>query len=163
MEFELLPALIAGVIGGIAMILARELLRAVGMSLRMNVNRIWGTMFKARGESAVTLGFFVHLTMSALIALLYAVLFDVLQAEEWLVLWALLGFAVHYTMAGAMMALLPYMHPQVDERLPAPGAFAKNLGGGDVFGFMFGHLVFAITVVIVYAWLAGDISNAFGG
>ncbi len=161
MAFELWPAVLAGIIGAVVMVAARLLMKAAGMDLKMDVMRIWGTMFKVHGTPGRILGLVVHLMVSALIALIYAWGFNLLGVEENLWLWGLLGGLIHWLMAGLFLIMVPPMHPEIPERRPAPGAFVKNFGSPDVPAFLIGHLLYGLTVGILYAYFTGNGGAAF--
>lgn len=155
MEFEFWPAVFAGIIGGMIMAMTRMIMRAAGVDLKMHVPRIWGTMMKIYGTPGRVLGMMIHLLVSAVIALIYAWAFDLIGASGNLWLWGLLGGAIHWVLAGMFVAMMPPMHPEIPERLPAPGAFAKNFGTSDILGFLMGHLLYGISVGILYAYFSG--------
>lgn len=161
MAFDLLPAVVAGLTGGLAMVIARLVLRAAGLPLRMDVTRIWGMLVGARGAAERPVGVVVHLVVSVAVATMYAAAFDIVGATSVLALWGLLAAVLHWVIAGFMMTVLPVAHPDIPGKRFAPGAFVKNFGGPDVAGFLIGHLVYGVTVSIVYAWLGGGLEIAF--
>lgn len=153
MDFQLIPAVVAGLAGGVVMVLIRMLLRALGYDLRMDVARMWGTMFKQHGTSGQLVGWAMHLMMSLIIGLIYAYAFQLLGLRDNLWLWGLVGGAIHWMMGGLFLAMVPAMHPEIPERRPAPGAFAKDFGTHDVLAFLLGHLAYGLVFAIVYALL----------
>jgi hypothetical protein len=165
MEFQLWPALAAGVIGGALMAGTRMLMKNVaGVDLRMDMPAMLGTMVGGDGTPARMTGMAMHLVLSALIGAVYAWGFAALfNVRDNLWLWGLLGGAVHWAIAGLVIGMMPAMHPEVPGRLPAPGPFAKNLGMPDVPAFLMGHLLYGVAVGIVYALLhpAGGADVAF--
>jgi hypothetical protein len=161
-DFAFWPAALAGVIGGAVMFGTRLVMKkVVGVDLKMDVARMWGTMMGAHGTSGRVLGFVFHLVVSALIAVVYAWAFDALGIRDDLWLWGLVGGAIHWVIAGMFLAMVPSMHPEIPEERPAPGAFAKNFGAPDVPAFLMGHLLYGFVVGVVYAYLhAGGGGNA---
>ncbi len=162
MEFQFLAAALAGAIGGAIMFGTRLVMKKmVGVDLKMDVARMWGTMMGVHGAPGRALGLAFHVVVSALIALIYAWAFDLLGLDGNLWLWGLVGGAVHWVIAGVFLAMVPAMHPEIPEQRPAPGAFAKNFGAPDVPAFLMGHLLYGLVVGILYAYLAGAGGAAF--
>jgi hypothetical protein len=149
MGIQFWPAVIAGLTGGLVMSALDWMMKPVGM--RMDPHHMWGTMMKMHGAAGYTMGFVVHMVMSAGIALLYAAFFSVVGAEQNLWAWGLLGGAIHWAIAGGMvMPMVPAMHPEIPEEQPRPGMFVKNYGGVDVLGFLTTHLAYGVVVALVY-------------
>ena len=161
MPFELLPAVLAGVVGGATMMVARLLLRAAGMPLRMDVTRIWGTLVGVRGRAERPIGVVIHVLVSIAVAILYALAFEIVRADNAVALWGVVAALAHWVIAGVMMAVLPVAHPEIPGERFAPGVFVKNFGGPDVAGFFIGHVTYGVIVAITYAWLAGGKAAAF--
>ena len=154
MAFELWPAVVAGAIGGAVMMVTRLALRAAGMPLRMDVTRIWGTLIGVQGQAQRPVGIVIHLLVSIVVGILYAVAFDIIRVSSDLLLWGLVASLLHWVVAGLMMTILPVAHPEIPSEREAAGAFAKNFGGPDVVGFLIGHLTYGLSVVAAYAWFA---------
>lgn len=153
MDFEWWPAFAAGVIGGAVMYGTRVVMKsAVGVDLKMDMARMWGTMLHVHGTTSRALGLLVHVVASGLIAVIYAWGFDLLGADDNLWLWGLLGAVIHWVIAGMFLTVVPAMHPEIPEERPAPGPFAKNFGIPDVPAFLMGHLLYGIVVGILYAY-----------
>ena len=112
-------ALVAGVVGGVAMTVLGWLVRLLG--LEMNAEMMLGTMVSAPPNLVTWLiGFAIHLMISALIALIYAWGFEHVTHRAGAAIG--LGFAViHVAIAGIVMAMMPAMHPMIPEQMPAPG------------------------------------------
>ncbi len=153
MEFEFWPAVLAGVIGGAVMFGTRLMMKkVVGVDLKMDITRIWGTMLGVHATAGRVLGLIIHLLVSAAIALAYAWGFAyIFGVRDNLWLWGLIGGVIHWIIAGLFLAMVPVMHPEIPERRPAPGAFAKNFGVPDVPGFLMGHLLYGVVVGMLYA------------
>lgn len=151
MEIEWVPAIVAGLVGGVVMVAVRWLIRAAGVDLQMDVARMWGSMFGLRGGGAYAVGWVVHLMMSVVIAVIYAFGFALIGVPAQLGwLWGLVGGAIHWAVAGMMMTMLPAMHAAIPERRPVPGAFVHGYGTPDVVAFVLGHLAYGLTVGVVY-------------
>ncbi|MBW3577286.1 MAG: hypothetical protein KY462_06025 [Actinobacteria bacterium] len=101
MEFQFWPAVVAGVVGGAAMSMLDWMMKPMGM--RMDPHQMWGTMMKLHGGLGYAIGFVVHVVLSAAIALLYALFFDVVGVEANLWAWGLVGGALHWAIAGGMV------------------------------------------------------------
>lgn len=154
--------MVAGAIGGIVMMAARLSLRAAGMPLRMDVIRIWGTLVGVnRPPVQRRVGIVIHIVVSAVVAMIYAVAFDAVGAGDPLALWGLLASLVHWVVAGMMMTVLPVAHPEIPSEREQAGAFVKNFGAPDVVGFLIGHVTYGVAVAIGYGWLATGIDTAF--
>jgi hypothetical protein len=141
-------AFLAGVIGGLAMTILFAVGRAMGM--KANAEMMLGTMFGAEPSAGTwILGLFVHLMLSGLIALAYAVGFEyVAHRSGWLVG---VGFSlVHIAIAGIVMAMIPAIHPMVPEKMPAPGAFMASMGPIYAFAFVLEHLIYGAIVGALY-------------
>ncbi len=151
MSFEFWPAVFAGIIGGLVMYGMRLTMKTAGIDLKMDMMRMRGTMVNVHGGAGRAVGMLIHLGGSGLIAVIYAWLFDLLGARDHLWLWGLLGGAIHWVFAGLFLAMVPAMHPEIPERRPVPGAFARNFGVPDVPGFLMGHVLYGVVVGILYA------------
>ena len=139
-------AIIAGLVGGIAMTVLGWLVRLVGLD--MNAEMMLGTMVSSPGATAWAIGFVMHLMLSALIALAYAWGFERIHRAG---AGAGLGFAViHIAIAGLVMAMIPAMHPMIPEQMPAPGAFMANMGATFVALFVLEHLLYGAIVGATY-------------
>jgi hypothetical protein len=141
-------AIIAGLVGGVAMTILAWLVRLAG--LPMNAEMMLGSMVSSSpGATTWLIGFLMHLTISALIALAYAWGFERVTHRAGAVVG--LGFAViHVIIAGIVMAMIPAIHPMIPEQMPAPGAFMANMGGTFVALFVIEHLLYGAIVGALY-------------
>lgn len=154
MEFEFGAALIAGLIAGMAMEIPMMAMMLGGFPPRMNILYTWGTMMGVHGMGALAAGTMVHFVLSAAVGLIYAWGFDFLfNASDNLWLWGLLGAAIHYTIGGMFVAMMPAMHPEIPEVQPVPGAFISRLGARDVGHFLVAHAFYGLTFGIAYGFL----------
>lgn len=164
MEIHLAAAAVAGLGAGVVMVAPRLLMRALGIQLRMDVVLMWTTMLRLEGGVGRAAGIGMHLAVSVIIGLLYAVgLRLIFGADDALWLWGLLGGLIHWVIAGAFLVVAPEMNPEMPSRVPAPGAYAYRLGAADVGGFLLGHLAYGLSFGILYALLhpAGGLAAAF--
>jgi hypothetical protein len=155
MRFQLWPAMLAGLGGALAMAGLRVLMRAAGVDLRMDVLRMWGSMLKAHGRMGHLVGWVVHLMVSGSIGIIYAWVFDAFRVTNRLWLWGLLAAVIHWINAGLFLTIAPAMHPEIPERNPVPGPFARNYGTADVLGFLVGHLGYGLSFGMLYDYLHG--------
>ncbi len=153
MDFDIVMAAIAGAIGGMVMSAMVWMAKAIGIDIQMNISRMWGTMLKLEGGTAMLVGFLIHLIVSAIIGVIYIwVLVDLFGVDNNLWLWALLGSLVHWAIGGVFLTMVPPMHPEIPEERPAPGAFATSYGMDDAAGFLMTHVLYGLTVGLLYAW-----------
>ena len=146
-------AALAGLVAGVVMVVFRMGIRAAGVALRMDVIRMWVTMFRLRGTLGWVAGLAMHVLVSAGVGLFYAIGLQLLGAEDALWLWGLLGGSIHYAIAGLFLAVAPDLNPEMPDRIPAPGAFASRLGTADVAGFLVGHLAYGVAFALTYGLL----------
>ena len=140
-------ALIAGFAGGAAMTALAWLVRQMGID--MNAEMMLGTMVSPPGTAAWLIGFAMHMMLSAVIALIYALGFERVTHRAGAVVG--LGFAViHVIIAGMVMGMIPALHPMIPEQMPAPGAFMANMGTTFVALFVIEHLMYGTIVGALY-------------
>jgi hypothetical protein len=166
MEFEFLPAVIAGFAGGLVMTVMMTMARSAGLT-RMDMSLIEGAFFTDDEGKAKAIGAFMHLVVMSglLFGSIYAVLFsafDVASDDAW---WYGLAFGgVHAVVAGVGMAMMPMMHPKMTSepvpaaatsrlRLQPPGPFAVNMGKPTPVGLIMAHVAYGLVVALVYAAL----------
>lgn len=108
------------------------------------------------GVAAWMVGLLMHLTISGLVGLVYAAVFEHLLHRAGPGAGALVS-VVHAVATGLALGLLPRVHPLIPEVSAAPGAFFSNLPTGVVTVFAL-HLVYGIMVGTLY----GRVSTAGG-
>lgn len=153
MEFELVPALVAGVAGGALMLILRVVLRAAGADLRMDLPAMWGTLLRLDAPAARRAGLAVHAVASVVIAVLYAIGLRLLGATDGLLLWGAVGGLVHWLGAALFLAIVPPVPAAIPEGSRAPGPFARGFGVADVLAFLAGHLLYGAAVGAAYGLL----------
>ncbi len=156
MKVAFWPAMVAGAIAGVIMFSMRVLMKMAGVNIHMDMMSLWGSMLTVHGTGGVAVGLVFHLLGSAVIGLIYAWVFDLIDMGDRLWLWGLLGGAIHWVLAGFFMAILPAIHVEIPEQQPAPGLFIANFGMTDVATFLMGHLLYGLAVGILYASLHED-------
>jgi hypothetical protein len=93
-----------------------------------------------------------HEVLAAVIAIGYAVMFWLVDADGSLWLWGALGGLIHYTLAGPVVAAIPSIDPETGE-VGKQGFAYRNYGGLDVFTSFIGHLSFGVLTGILYGFL----------
>ncbi len=95
-------------------------------------------------------------------AILYALFFDLVGADDNLWLWGLAGGLIHYMVAGPVVAMIPSLDPDTGA-VGAQGFAYKNYGGLDVMTSFMGHMIFGLSTGILYGLLhsLGGSSLAF--
>jgi hypothetical protein len=169
MDYEFWPALLAGMIGGAVMAMVVMVAKRGGLT-EMDIAVIEGAMFTGDKKAAKAVGMFMHLVVMSglIIGSVYAALFAWLELAPENAWWvgALLGIG-HAFVGGAMVAMMPAMHPRVgtagptpaaatgpDLHMGPPGFFARNYGSAAIPVWFTGHVVYGLVVGLVYAWLA---------
>jgi len=141
-------AFVAGVVGGAVMSMGLAMGRAMGMPAKLEM--MLGTMPGLQpGTGAFVLGLMMHLTISGLIALVYAWGFETLTHRSSAAIGAGFG-VVHGIIGGVFMGMMPLMHPLIPEMMPAPGFFMVNLGMMGVMAEMVLHMVYGAIVGAMY-------------
>lgn len=151
MVFELWPAMLAGIAGGLVMEAARWLPAAFGRGLTLEFLHTWGTLVGATRTALRPIGLVVHVLGSAAVALLYAAAFDLLGAADALWAWGLAAAAVHLSLAGFVVARIPATRADRPAARLEPGLFASRLGERDTAAFILTHLVYGLAVGVTYA------------
>jgi len=140
-------AILAGILGALAMSLTMFLLRSTGVNV--NLEALLGTMFQVPwGVHPWLVGFLLHLTVGAVAGLVYAVIFEMAVQRSGPVVGAGLGLC-HGMLAGLMMSGIPAMNPLAWGTLGAPGPFLQNVHFGPVV-FLLVHCLFGVVVGIAY-------------
>jgi hypothetical protein len=142
-------AVIAGIVGALAITLVTALLRAMGMPV--NFELVLGSMFTATiGMTTWLLGFLIHLSAGAMFGAIYAAMFQRWTRRADATTGVGIG-AVHALFSGLALGTLPSVHPLVPEQLAAPGIFFVHLGAGGVIVYIGLHLLFGAVVGAMYA------------
>lgn len=182
MDYDFWAAAIAGFLGGLVMSMVMKVMAKAGKT-EMDLALIEGSMFTGDQKKAMAIGMMMHLVVfsGVVIGSIYALLFSVFDLEASNLWWAGALFGVvHGAMAGVMMPALPLMHPrmappdsplarevptaarpgspvltaQPELRLRAPGLFGKDYGKTMPAMVIMVHVLYGLTVGLVYWWLA---------
>jgi len=163
MDFELGPAILAGLIAGAIMEGPVYMQKALGLPVKQNIFRTWGqNLLGVKGSAGYVAGFLFHEGIAVFAAILYALFFDLVGADDNLWLWGLIGGLVHYTLAGPVVAMIPSLDPETGA-VGKQGLAYKNYGALDVATSFIGHMGFGLSVGILYGLLhsMGGSSVAF--
>lgn len=153
MGFELVPAILAGLIAGTIMEGPVYMQKAMGLPVKQNIFRTWGqNLLGISGGAGYIAGFVFHEAIAVFAAVLYALFFQAIGADGSLWLWGLIGGLVHYLIAGPVVAKIPSLDPAT-RVIGAQGFAYKNYGALDVATSCMGHLIFGASTGILYALL----------
>lgn len=155
-NYEAGPAIVAGLIGGIAFLLVVYMGLGVGMT-RMNFLHMLGSMVapKSSRSTAYAIGFVIHMMMSAAFGLVHAGLLTAIGVSSVAsaAAWDLLIGAVHGV---AVLIVLPVMlsmaHPLVRSGdLDRPGVALMGYGSMTPAGSLMAHVAFGLVTGSIYA------------
>lgn len=115
-----------------------------------NPEMMLGTMTgSAPGMVTWIMGLIIHLVVSGMIALVYAVGFEYVTHRAGVVIG--LGFAIiHIIIGGIVMGVMPMMHPMIPEQMPPPGAFMLGMGAMSAGLFVLEHFIYGAIVGAMY-------------
>lgn len=166
MEFSVLGALVAGLVGTAVMSAMMKMSARMGMTDMPPMELVTGSMMSGDPERAQQLGIVAHWMMMGTIAfgLGYAALFSAFGTASWLVGIAI--GAVHGMVVGLVfMPMMPAMHPRMTRepafagttdvtggsvQIAAPGPLGARWGGMTPVGLVMGHVVYGLIVALVY-------------
>ena len=138
-------ALFAGLVGAIAMSATMFLVRELGEDISLEV--LLGSIFTGVTSLSPWLtGFILHLVVGALIGLLYAITFEIVESSGPLTGGGL-GLA-NGLIAGLFMSGITAMNP-LSLGFSSPGPFLTHMKLGPVI-FLLVHFIYGVTVGVVY-------------
>lgn len=154
MDVQLVPALAAGLIGGLVMLLLQAGASATGRR-QFDLLGMWASLLGLR--ELRFLGLVIHLAVSAAVSVLYVLGFRIAGASDYGWAWGLTGGVIHWIIAGSFIGAIP-AH---DERI-SPGPFGTGLGSQTAAGFLLAHLAYGLVVGVAYFALhpAGGLNSA---
>ncbi len=133
-----------GVIGAAVMSMLMAVARSAGFPVRLEL-LLGAFVTRSVGAGGWILGFLLHFLAGGLFGVLYAIGFA--RWTHRAGLFVGLGFgALHACVTGALLALVPRVHPLVPDVLVAPGPFMANLGVTGIVAFIGLHLLFGAIV-----------------
>ncbi len=166
MEFSIVGALIAGLVGTLVMSMMMKMAGAAGMTDMPPMELVTGAMVSGDEQQAKRIGFVVHWLMmgTVLFGLAYAAVFSLLDSAAW-VLGLGVGVAHGAAVGLVFMPMMPAMHPRMsptavgassvtveggEVHLSSPGIFGKEWGAMTPVGLLMGHAVYGVVVALVY-------------
>jgi len=143
---------VAGLLATAVMTLLMYMGKAMGM--KMDMPRMLGLMFAPpeSGGAVYGLGGMAHFVMGVLLAIIYGVIFSLLNLRGgWI--WGAIFGVVHAVLAGMFMAMMPAMHPRMGpgQELRPPGLFGRNYGTMVPVGLVMMHVIYGALVGGLYA------------
>jgi len=140
-------AILAGLVGTLGISMVMAIAPKMGMP-KMDIVDMLSTMF---GNPNRVLGWMMHFMMGIIFALIYAFLWSLgVGSATWLN--GLIFGAVHWSVVGMIMGMIPMMHAGIKSgTVQAPGLWMTNNGGTMAFvGGLMGHMVFGLVVALIY-------------
>jgi uncharacterized membrane protein YagU involved in acid resistance len=171
MNFELLPALLAGLTGTVVMSAMMALATAGGMTRMPPMPLVVGSMLSGDPRTAKRIGVVIHFVLmgTLVFGIAYAALFAGLESAT-VSTGALIGLAHGVVVGAVAMPMMPAVHPRMTASsvagqaavdtssgtvtLSAPGMFGSNWGAMTPVGLIAGHVVYGVVVALVYSNLA---------
>ena len=140
---DFIAAIIAGIVGTLAMTIIMVLAPMMGMP-KMDIIGMLGSMFTANPNTARVIGVIEHFMMGIIFALIYAFLWSVgVGSPTWA--WGLIFGLIHGILVAVMMPIMNRMHPRPQE---------MSAGAMMVVGLLMGHAVFGLGVALTYGAIA---------
>ncbi|UQA91287.1 hypothetical protein [Streptomyces halobius] len=158
MDFAVGPALLAGLVGTVAMTAAMMMGRVMGMT-SMDIALITGGMMTGDERRARMLGMIMHFVVmgTVVFGLIYAAVFHWIGSASWLA--GLVVGLIHGLLVGVIaLPMMGAFHPRMRGsgdgfRLDLPGIMGIGYGKGTPMGLLMGHLIYGLVVALVYAAL----------
>jgi hypothetical protein len=149
---DIFVAIIAGLVATTVMTGMMLINQRIGLPA-VDVHGILGYVTQADRKTGF--GYIMHWVLGAFFAIFYIWLFRVISGN--LVLWGALMGIVHWLLVGGFFAFAPHVHAGIKVgSVKEPGAFMlKSLGVVGFIGGLIGHIIFGITVALVYGWIGG--------
>lgn len=147
---NILGALVAGFVGTIVMTAVMVMAPKMGLP-EMDIVGMLGSMFDKNGNR--TVGMIIHLMMGLIFAIIYAALWNA-GIGSVSILWGAIFGVAHWLVSGLMMGGMGMMHAGVKAgTVDAPGVYMTNNGGMMAsMGGLIGHVIYGITVALVYGF-----------
>lgn len=151
----LLQDVLIAIFGGLTGTTVMTGMMLVGQRLGLpaiDVHGILGHITHPDRRTAV--GYVAHWVLGALFAMLYVIIFRAILGN--VILWGALLGIIHWLLVGGFFAFAPLVHAGMKAgTIKEPGAYmVKSLGTVGFFGGLMGHIVFGLTIAIVYGWFA---------
>ncbi len=175
-EFDLVAALVAGVVATVVMSAMMAMAASAGMTDMPTMPLISGAMVTGDRSAANRIGSVMHYLVMGTVAfgIAYGLLFTAFDDDSWWI-GALIGLAHGLVVGLVFMPMMPMLHPRMsrgvvagpppgratvatDQRgevqITAPGVLGKNWGGMTPLGMVMGHVVYGLVLALVYSWIA---------
>ena len=156
MEINIIAAIISGFAGTAVM----TGMMLVGKQLHLPAVDAHGILgYAGNSDRAGSLGYVMHFVLGAVFAIGYALVFSIIPGNI-LILGAILG-VIHWLIVGWMFALAPQLHAGMKAgTVEITGPYMlQSLGFTGFIAGMVGHIIFGVTVALVYGLIIGN----FGG
>lgn len=159
MTIDWWPAVVSGVSGTLAMILAMEGMRRVGWTCQ-SWGSLLGTFLLPPGQKADRWGFLIHFLDGAIAGVAYAVAFALFRLTPGF--WVGVAFGIIHGGLGLLVFdLLRRRNPVIRHgRLPDPGPFDALEGSRGRLAIALGFVVFGAATSTLYGFLVGQGSLA---
>ncbi len=151
-------AALAGIVAAQCMEVPAYVQRGLGMGVVQDVFDENGAIVRAPRGWRRPVGWIVHAVAAILIVLLYSSFFAAVGNDR-LLWWGLFAGAVHGALGGLVIGAWADLHPDIPERLPAPGVFYRHYGARDVVTFCLGHLIFGAVAGTTYGLLHSTLTS----
>lgn len=152
-------AAVAGMVAAQCMEIPAYSQRALGLGVRQDVFAENGAIVRAPQWCRRPVGWLIHAVAAMLIVLLYSTFFAAVGNDH-LLWWGLVAGAVHGALGGLVIGAWSDLHPDIPQRLPAPGVFYRHWGRRDAVTFCGGHLIFGAVAGTTYAVLHSGLTVA---
>jgi hypothetical protein len=154
-----MAAAVAGVAAAQCMEVPAYAQRALRRAVFQDIFAENGAIVRAPGAIRRPVGWAIHALAAVLIVLLYSTFFAA-AGNDHLLWWGLFAGAVHGGLGGLVIGAWSDLHPDIPERLKAPGVFYRHYGVRDAITFCVGHLLFGAVAGTTYALLHSTLAPA---
>jgi hypothetical protein len=171
MHFDLIAALVAGLVATMAMTVVMGFAKSRGFTRMPSFELVMGSVVSSDPEQARKAGLLIHygLIGTLVLGIGYGGIFAMLDSATWLD-GVIVGLVHGFVVGMLIMPALPALHPRVEPALAGaggvvvrardgvhvkpPGVLGKDWGDGTPAGVVAGHVVFGIVAALVYGLLA---------
>lgn len=171
MHFDVIAALVAGLVATVAMTVVMGFAKAQGFTRMPSFELMTGSFVSSDPEQARRAGLLIHygLMGTLVFGTGYGAVFAMLDSSTWID--GLIVGLIHGFVVGMLiMPALPALHPRVEPALAGaggpvvrardgvwlkpPGVLGKDWGDGTPAGVVAGHVVYGIVAALVYGMMA---------
>ncbi len=151
---DFVAAAVAGLLAAQPMEVPVYLQKRLGLPVRQDIFAEAGSMLRSPRRCQRVVGWMGHAATGVVVAMLYALLFAAVRADDGLVVWGIVGGIAHFAVGGLVVGAFPLVHPDMPDPVSPPGVFYWRYGALDVVTFLGGHLLFGTLVGLLYGPLA---------